>query len=136
MLAFRDDKGKQWSVGQELSAGGEGTVYSVAETNAFLAKIYHKPPSSDTQSKLGWMVQNGSEALAKVAAWPSRLLYLKSDRQCRGFLMPRFHQYEPLYHLYHPAQRAKHFPRADFAFLVQAGNTSQRRLTRSIRRVA
>jgi DNA-binding helix-hairpin-helix protein with protein kinase domain len=115
-----DHTGRAWELDQQLAAGGEGTVHILAGDATLLAKVYNQPPSSGTEQKLRWMVHTASPSLRQLAAWPTAVLSDKPDGGVVGFLMPRFHEYQPIHHLYNPAQRLKYFPRADWAFLAAA----------------
>jgi DNA-binding helix-hairpin-helix protein with protein kinase domain len=105
---------------KQLAAGGEGTVHILAGDAALLAKLYNQPPTPQTVEKLRWMAQTVSASLRQFAAWPTGLLLDRPGGAVVGFLMPRFHEYQPIHHLYNPAQRLKYFPRADWAFLMAA----------------
>lgn len=113
-----DTSGKTWVLDRQLAAGGEGTVHILAGDGALLAKLYNQPPSPQTVEKLRWMAQTASASLRQFAAWPTGLLLDRPGGEVIGFLMPRFHEYQPIHHLYNPAQRLKYFPRADWAFLI------------------
>jgi DNA-binding helix-hairpin-helix protein with protein kinase domain len=63
--------------------------------------------------------------VARVAAWPRHLLTDRPGGEVAGFVMPRFDAFQPVQHLYNPAQRRKFYPRADWSFLVHvARNTA------------
>jgi DNA-binding helix-hairpin-helix protein with protein kinase domain len=115
-----DPTGRPWRLDQQLAAGGEGTVHILAGEVSLLAKLYNQPPTPQTVEKLRSMVQVSSPALRQFAAWPTTLLLESQDGSVVGFLMPRFLEYQPVHHLYNPAQRSKYFPRADWAFLAAA----------------
>lgn len=115
-----DQNGRPWRLDRLLAQGGEGAVHRVADDPARLAKLYRQPPSPETVDKLGVMARAASAELCRFAAWPTDLLHDRPGGRVVGFLMPHFADYQPLHHLYNPAQRLKHFPRADWAFLVQA----------------
>ena len=113
-----DNTGRSWELGGQLAAGGEGIVYSLAGEAGMVAKLYKQPPSSQTVDKLRRMTRVSSPPLRRVAAWPTALLLSKTDGPVVGFMMPRFGDHQPIYHLYNPAQRIKFFPLANWAFLV------------------
>jgi DNA-binding helix-hairpin-helix protein with protein kinase domain len=119
---LHDQDGGTWQLDQQLAAGGEGVIYTLAGQAALLAKLYKEQPSPQTVEKLRWMVSAGSEALRRVAAWPTAVLHEKPGGPVVGFLMPRLVGYQPIHHLYIPAQRWKYFPRADWSFLVRTAH--------------
>jgi DNA-binding helix-hairpin-helix protein with protein kinase domain len=108
----------------QLAAGGEGTVHPLVGEPALLAKLYNRPPSTQTIEKLSWMVRTTSPNLRQIAAWPTETLFDKPGGRMVGFLMPRFGEHQPIHHLYNPAQRLKYFPRADWSFLIAAALNS------------
>jgi DNA-binding helix-hairpin-helix protein with protein kinase domain len=83
-------------------------------------KIYHQPLPLEKQEKLRAMVQGSDDALTKIAAWPTMTLHAGRNGPVCGFLMPKVVGYEPIHHLYSPAHRKRLFPKADWAFLLQA----------------
>jgi DNA-binding helix-hairpin-helix protein with protein kinase domain len=104
-------------IGVELARGGEGAVHLLPDAADKLLKLYLKPQSGEKVRKLQIMTAGGSEALAKVAAWP---LELVTDRQDRvlGFIMPRAASSTQAHELYTPKSRAQTFPEEDFRFLL------------------
>src|SRR5205823_6097496 len=58
--------------------------------------------------------------LLVVATWPTALLFDARSRQPAGFIMPRLTDYQEIWHLYHPVERLKVFPRAGWKFQVRA----------------
>ncbi len=114
-----DHTGRPVTLDRELAAGGEGVVSTVVGDPASLAKLYRKRPATSQADKLRWMVGAGSDALCRVAAWPSALLHDGPSGPVVGFLMPRLTDYQAVQHLYNPAQRRKYFPRADWSFLAR-----------------
>lgn len=116
-----DALGRPIPLGRRLGSGGEGDVYEVP-TNGhdLVAKIYHEPLKPDKQEKLRGMVQGGDDYLKTIAAWPTATLHLGRNGPIRGFLMPKVAGYEPIHNLYSPAHRKHLFPKADWAFLVNA----------------
>jgi DNA-binding helix-hairpin-helix protein with protein kinase domain len=116
-----DASGRPVPLGHQLGSGGEGDVYEVpAIGRDLVAKIYHEPLKPDKQEKLRHMVQGCDNPLKNIAAWPTATLHLGRNGPVRGFLMPKVVGYEPIHKLYSPAHRKQFFPKADWAFLVNA----------------
>jgi len=116
-----DASGRPVPLDHKLGSGGEGDVYEVpAISHDLVAKIYHEPLKHDKQEKLRAMVRGCHDYLKKIAAWPTTTLHLGRNGPVRGFLMPRVIGYEPIHKLYSPAHRKQLFPKADWAFLVNA----------------
>jgi DNA-binding helix-hairpin-helix protein with protein kinase domain len=120
-----DQLGREVPLERELASGGEGIVYTLRGDAEYVAKVYRQTPSPSTVEKLRWMVNHASDKLTAVSAWPTRLLLAGRTQQVAGFVMANLSGYEPVHHLYNPAQRIKYFPRATWAFLVHvARNTA------------
>lgn len=142
MTDYVDDTGQPLTLGKKLGSGGEGAVYELPSLNAAV-KIYHQSLPAEKQQKLYALVQSSTPALLKVAAWPialvykkladkklgfEKLVYEKNEMRERddntqrgelcGFIMPKLGAYEPLHHLYSPAQRKQKFPDKSWAFLL------------------
>lgn len=116
-----DAFGRPVPLGPKLGSGGEGEVYEVpAISHDLVAKIYHEPLKYDKQEKLRAMVQGCDDSLKKIAAWPTTTLHLGRNGPVRGFVMPKVVDYKPIHKLYSPAHRKQLFPKADWAFLVNA----------------
>ena len=117
--ALTDERGRAVALGPEIASGGEGSVHTVAGDPHRLAKVYKKPASQQTAEKLRLMLSTlATPGVRSIAAWPSDLLL--RNGAVAGFLMPRLVGFEPVQHLYNPAQRLKYFPRAGWRFVVNA----------------
>ena len=114
-----DSSGRKIPLGGQLASGGEGTVFTLANNSALVAKVYHRPPSSQTIDKLLTMVRLANPGLIKIAAWPSDLLYHARTGQLAGFVMPRLTKYRPIQQLYNPVQRMRYFPQCGWNFQVR-----------------
>lgn len=105
---------------QEIGRGGEGAVYAISGHNDRVAKIYSSPPDITKVQKLLEMVEAGTPALLRIAAWPIDLLTDKKGN-VQGFLMPRIVSRRDIHELYSPKSRSAAFPEADFRFLCHVG---------------
>lgn len=116
-----DASGRPIPLSHKLGSGGEGDVYEVpAISHDLVAKIYHESLKRDKEDKLRAMVQGCDDSLKKIAARPTATLHLGRNGPVCGFLMPKVVGYEPIHKLYSPAHRKQLFPKADWAFLVNA----------------
>ena len=111
--------GHSYTLGQQIGAGGNGIVYTVARRPELVAKIQKHALSRDDIDKLDVLVRAATPDLLTVAAWPMDCLKNRSGSVV-GFVMPRIVGARPLYELYSPRARVQHFPSADFRFLVHA----------------
>ena len=111
--------GHTYALGQQIGAGGNGVVYTVARRPELVAKINKHALSAHDIDKLDVLVRAATPDLLSVAAWPMDSLKSRAG-QVVGFVMPRVVDARPLYELYSPRARVQHFPSADFRFLVHA----------------
>ncbi|HTJ95439.1 MAG TPA: hypothetical protein VL424_20275 [Pararobbsia sp.] len=114
-----DHEGREVALGDLIGEGGEGRVYALPAMPTLVAKLYREPLAARKQAKLHAMAALGDSYLRTIAAWPVDVLRDEAGRVV-GFTMPRVDGYEPVHHLYSPAQRKQFFVRADYAFLVAA----------------
>ena len=115
-----DGRGNLIKLGKQLGVGGEGTVYEIQNSSNEVAKLYHKPISSEQTAKLNTMVGSATSQLIKVAAWPTNILQDRPGGKVKGLVMPKVENYREIHHLYGPAHRKRDFPKADWAFLIHA----------------
>src|SRR5689334_11282348 len=110
MNIYRRADGSPVPLGAILGAGGEATVYAVAEDATRVAKIYRAPTGARI-AKLRAMLANpphdpGTVGGCPSLAWPSALV-LDNYGGTVGFLMPRvdFKTHRPLLDIYNPRAR-------------------------------
>ncbi|MFA6363269.1 helix-hairpin-helix domain-containing protein [Methanoregula sp.] len=115
-----DSRGNPVGLGKKVGSGGEGDVYEIAPHRMdVLAKIYHKPLTTERQEKLRLMVSGCNDDLKEFAAWPLDLLHTGKNGPVCGFVMPRITDCEPIHKVYGPSHRKESFPNADWKFLVR-----------------
>lgn len=108
------------TLGKKIGSGGEGDVYEIApHRKDVLAKIYHKPITTERQEKLRLMVSGCNEDLKEFAAWPLDLVHAGKQGPVCGFVMQRITDCEPIHRVYGPSHRKEAFPNADWKFLVR-----------------
>lgn len=115
-----DANGTPVHLSRKLGSGGEGAVYEISASKDLVIKIYHASIKNDKQAKLISMVYECDESLKKISAWPISTLHQGRNGPVCGFIMPKVTGYEPVHKLYSPAHRKQFFPKADWAFLVNA----------------
>ncbi|WP_437580641.1 protein kinase domain-containing protein [Sorangium sp. So ce887] len=88
--AYRDPAGRVVELGEELGAGGEGSVFAVRGRRALCAKIYRPDRAEGRERKLRVMLERRpSWLLRRALAWPVALLTEAEGRAAfAGFLMP------------------------------------------------
>jgi len=117
--------GGSLSLGNELGRGGEGTVYEIPNNPNLVAKVYHKPITSDRAAKIEAMASMKTDRLLSLTAWPVELLYSSNGDPC-GLLMPKLAAHKDIHHLYSPKGRKIEFPNADWRFLIRATTNTAR----------
>ncbi len=113
-----DERGRPIALGPAIASGGEGAVHTVTGEPSLLAKVYKKAPSKQTGEKLRVMLTLTTPGVRSIAAWPNGILLQNGN--VAGFLMPKLDKFEPIQHLYNPAQRLKYFARFGWRFVVHA----------------
>lgn len=112
-------------IGHELGRGGEGVVYDLENRPGEVAKIYLAPVDSQKADKLQVMVSQCTDALTRLAAWPSGLV-LDQKQRIAGIVMKKIAGFRPVHELYTPKSRLQEFPRANWAFLAHAATNVAR----------
>lgn len=105
------------ALGSLIGRGGEGEVYSVDGHDEFAAKIYTGGLASAREAKVRAFIEAGLARNAPMVSYPS-VVILDDKNRFAGFLMRKVASAKPLFQLYKPIARKRHFPDADFRFLV------------------
>ena len=107
-----------------LAHGGEACLYTVAEFETILAKIYHEP-TDELADKLGAMIANPPQdpvlAHGHVSiAWPLDRLFT-DEKQPRfvGFVMARVRDAFSLFEIYNPKTRRERCPLFHYGYLLR-----------------
>ncbi len=109
----------------EIGKGGEGSVWSLADSPDRVAKIYFKSPDATKVEKLRLMSAAPGADLSRIAAWPLDLIQ-NARGEISGFVMPKVAAHSDAHELYSPKSRAGAFPEADFRFLVHVASNVAR----------
>lgn len=121
---FYDFGGTPLTFGRLLGQGGEGEVYEVAGRPDTVAKLYLKPASSEQADKLREMVRRQDAELLGFTAWPTEGITKGRNGPVQGFLMPNLPGYKKLPSLYINSLRCRHFPQANWKFIVHAARNT------------
>ena len=112
------------TLGKELGAGGEGSVYDVRDDSGVVVKIYHpERRTSDVFKKLELMIQYPPRTEDEhnghlYVAWPKHLVYDSADNAI-GFAMPKVNKKNSLFDCYIPAVRKKSAQHVNYATLCK-----------------
>ncbi|WP_315769090.1 protein kinase domain-containing protein [Bradyrhizobium sp. SZCCHNR2012] len=121
-----DLSGREIHLDALIGQGGEGAVYGIRSSEDLVAKVYHRPLTSDRAAKIQLMSSLSNGILNQVSAWPTGLLLAKSGRAPVGLLLPRVKNAKDIHKLYSPKSRLTEFTRADWRFLVRACTNTAR----------
>lgn len=107
------------SVANLIGKGGEGEVYAISGRPGLAVKIYNSSLRAKREDKVRTMVGEGLAVKTDLVAYPGDVV---TDRHGNflGFVMRLVSGYRPLHELYSPKSRQRHFPRADYRFIVHA----------------
>jgi DNA-binding helix-hairpin-helix protein with protein kinase domain len=120
-----DEQGRPLRLGDKLGEGGEGAVYRLAGRSSQAIKIYASPLTVERAQKIKILAQFSQTDIGRFTAWPSGLV-LDENGQARGLLLPVVEHGKDIHHLYTPSSRRKHFPTANWRFLVHvSGNVAR-----------
>ena len=106
-------------VGELIGKGGEGRVFTLNGRSGAAVKIYDSRLRVDREEKVRAMVHRGFAGQTELVAYPRDVV---SDRRGNflGFLMQLVSGSRPLHELYSPKSRLRHYPKADYRFIVRA----------------
>ena len=104
---YRDGSGRTVELGEELGAGGEGTVYAVRGSRALCAKIYRADRAAARADKIAAMIASPPLLRDRAAiTWPVDVLHGGDGRASfAGFLMPKLRGMIELHRLLVPDER-------------------------------
>jgi len=105
------------SVAELIGKGGEGEVYAIKGRPGLAVKIYNAGLRAKREDKVRAMVGEGLAIKTDLVAYPGKVV---TDQRGNfiGFVMRLVSGYRPLHELYSPKSRQRHFPKADYRFLV------------------
>ena len=116
------------TLGRELGAGGEGSVYDVQSNPGVVAKIYHtERRTSEVIKKLDLMIQypprTEDESSGHLyVAWPRSLVYDSADNAI-GFVMPKVNKRNVLFDYYNPSLRKRNAQHVNYASLCKVARS-------------
>jgi DNA-binding helix-hairpin-helix protein with protein kinase domain len=109
----------RYQLGERIGGGGEGEVFAVTGKAGQAVKIYGARIRASRENKVRAMVLGGLAAKTDLVAYPGEIATDPSGKFL-GFLMRLVSGYFPLHELYSPKSRQRHFPKADYRFVVRA----------------
>lgn len=107
------------SVGELIGKGGEGEVYAIKGRSGLAVKIYKTNLRAIREDKVRAMVSENLAVRSDLVAFPGDVV-TDTRGNFLGFVMRLVLGYHPLHELYSPKSRQRHFPKADYRFIVHA----------------
>jgi DNA-binding helix-hairpin-helix protein with protein kinase domain len=113
-----NSQGQLVSLASELGSGGEGRIFEVRDNPGTVAKVYHKAINHEKAQKLSLMVNQKTERLLRLTAWPVDTLHDRPGGSIAGLLMPRVVDHKEIHVLYGVKSRLADFPDVCWPFLI------------------
>ncbi len=110
--------GNELEVGKRIGKGGEGEVFVVTNQPGFAFKAYLPNIVASREAKIRAMVDANLHASMASVAFPTKVVVNKSGAFV-GFLMRLVPDHKEIHELQTPSSRLRHFPSADYRFLVR-----------------
>jgi DNA-binding helix-hairpin-helix protein with protein kinase domain len=107
-----------------LASGGEAHLHALANTDKYIAKIYHAP-TGELAFKVATMISKPPDDPMRAwghpsIAWPlERLVTPGDDPFFVGYLMPRVQNMWPIFHFYNPKTRRQVSPLFHYRYLTR-----------------
>lgn len=110
--------GRELKLSNRVGKGGEGEVFSLVDIPGHAVKRYLPEIASDRESKIRAMVGSRVSASATTVAFPEQVV---TDGRGKfvGFMMRLVDKHKEIHELQTPSSRQRHFPKADYRFLVR-----------------
>lgn len=107
----------RFSVAELIGKGGEGEVYTIKGRSGQAVKIYNAGLRAKREDKVRAMVGEGLAVKTDLVAYPGEVV---TDNRGKflGFVMRLVSGYRPLHELYSPKSRQRHYPNADYRYVV------------------
>ncbi|SCX28058.1 putative protein with protein kinase and helix-hairpin-helix DNA-binding domains [Agrobacterium sp. DSM 25558] len=110
--------GSELNVGKRIGKGGEGEVFTVTNKPGIAFKAYLPNIVASREAKIRAMVDANLHASIASVAFPTNIVVNKSGTFV-GFLMRLVPDHKEIHELQTPSSRLRHFPSADYRFLVR-----------------
>lgn len=105
-------------VGKRIGKGGEGEVYALTNLPGYAVKAYLPTVVASREAKIRAMVDANLHSSINTVAFPTKVV---ADHKGSfvGFLMRLVAEHKEIHELQTPSSRLRHFPSADYRFLVR-----------------
>lgn len=110
--------GQELIVSKSIGKGGEGHVFSIANVPGYAVKAYLPNYVKEREAKIRAMVNSRLASHSSTIAFPLKVV-TNSKGDFVGFIMKLVEKHKEIHELQTPSSRQKHFPNADYRFLVR-----------------
>jgi serine/threonine protein kinase len=110
--------GHELHIDKRIGKGGEGEVYAVSNMPGFAVKTYMPGLVAEREKKIRAMVGARLADSAPMVAFPYQVV-VDGRAAFVGFVMRLVEKHKEIHELQTPSSRQKHFPKADYAFIVR-----------------
>jgi DNA-binding helix-hairpin-helix protein with protein kinase domain len=110
--------GHELRIDKRIGKGGEGEVFAVSNMPGFAVKTYFPHLVAEREKKVRAMVGARLADRAPLIAFP-RQVVVDGRGAFAGFVMRLVERHKEIHELQTPSSRQKHFPKADYGFIVR-----------------
>ena len=110
--------GQELRIDKRIGKGGEGEVFAVANMPGFAIKAYLPGLVTEREKKIRAMVGSHLADSAPMVAFPHQVV-VDGRGAFVGFVMRLVEKHKEIHELQTPSSRQKHFPKADYSFIVR-----------------
>lgn len=105
-------------IDKRIGKGGEGEVFAISNMPGFAVKTYLPAIVGEREKKIRAMVGARLADNASMVAFPHQVA-VDGRGTFAGFVMRHVEHHKEIHELQTPSSRQKHFPKADYAFIVR-----------------
>ena len=117
--------GHELHLGKSIGRGGEGEVFLITNMPGFALKSYFPDKVAEREMKIRAMVNARLSDRASMVAFPQAIA-VDEHGHFSGFVMRLFENHKEIHELQTPSSRLKHFPGADYSFIVRVATNLAR----------
>jgi DNA-binding helix-hairpin-helix protein with protein kinase domain len=110
--------GHELRIDKRIGKGGEGEVFAVSNMPGFAVKTYLAGLVAEREKKIRAMVGARLADSAPMVAFPCQVV-VDGRGAFVGFMMRFVEKHKEIHELQTPSSRQKHFPKADYGFIVR-----------------
>lgn len=105
-------------IDKRIGKGGEGEVFAISNMPGFAVKTYLPGIVAEREKKIRAMVSARLADNASMVAFPHQVA-LDGRGTFAGFVMRLVEKHKEIHELQTPSSRQKHFPKADYGFILR-----------------